>query len=145
MINNVCPISPEKVDSHVARLNGFFTLCLLAGGWFFYPLWVFVAVDFLARSTKIKFSLIARVSRFILNLLNIEPKPISLAPKKFAARLGLTMSLALVLFTYFGIELGIWITLGMFVTAVSLETFFDYCLGCKIYGILASLGLIKIK
>jgi len=99
----VCPISKDKVDERVARMNGFISLILLGIGFYFYPIWIYLVIDYYLRAYKRKYSLTARFSQLILNKLSIQAKPINAAPKKFAAQIGFTMSILLVIALYFDI------------------------------------------
>ncbi len=141
----VCPISPNKVDEHVVRLNAIFTILILIAGYWFTPLWWFLIIDFLARAYSVKFSLLARFNRFTLNTLNIKPEPTNAGPKKFAAKIGLLMAVLLTAFAFLNFQIGVYVILGFFLIAASLEAFFNYCLGCQVYSILVNLGLIKAK
>lgn len=144
-LKTACPISKTQIDGNVARLNGFFSLVLLVAGYLCPLLWLFLLLDFIIRSFKVKYSPVARVSKSVLNLLHVKPNPINFAPKKFAARIGLLMSVFLNLFLIFDLSIGVYIVLGMFCVATALEAFFDYCLGCKAYSVLITLGAIKAK
>ena len=142
--HDVCPISHTHVDERVARLNGFTSLVFVVGGIYLPLLWIMIAIDFALRSFKIKFSPVARFNKLVVVILKLKPVPIDAAPKKFAAKMGLIMSLALLILTYFNLLLIINILLAMFIAAISAEAFFNYCVGCKIYSILVRLKIISV-
>ncbi len=132
----VCPISLVHVDEHVVRLNGLASILLLLGGIYIPIIWLFLAFDFLMRSFSKKYSLVAQINRRIVNLFKVEPKPIDAAPKKFAAQMGLSMMILLNLTSFAGYNQLARIVFIALIIAISLETFFRYCLGCQIYSII---------
>ncbi|MCE1155415.1 MAG: DUF4395 domain-containing protein [Bacteroidales bacterium] len=98
--NAFCPISFNKIDEHVARLNGFFTVALLVvflltGS--VLPV-VFLVLDFLARGLgQPQWSLLARSSTWILKSAGVKPRLLNAGPKLFAARVGLLFSVLVLL------------------------------------------------
>ncbi len=141
---SACPISPTKIDEHVARLNGALTLTFIILGLIYTPIfWYILVVDFALRSFAIQLSPIARTSKLILASLKIEPKPIPIEPKKFSAKLGLIFSILLVISNFTHVFAFYEAVLLLFSFAVSLESIFNFCLGCKIYSVLLSLGFLN--
>ncbi len=142
-MKTVCPLSKKTIDEHASQLVGIFVLILLALSYFVtnYILW-FLLLDFLARSVNARYSILARLSRKILDLLNIKPKPIGAAPKRFAARMGLLFVIILLSLSSIDCFIGYQITFILFSVAVSLEAFFKFCIGCKIYTLLSYLKLV---
>jgi len=144
-MKTVCPLSKKTVDEHASQLVGIFVLALLILSYVFnnsYFLW-FLLLDFLARSVNVRYSLLARLSRFLLDLFNIEPKPIGAAPKRFASRLGLLFVITLLSLLYIDCLVGYKIIFILFIIAVALEAFFKFCIGCKIYTLLSYFKLVK--
>ena len=140
-----CPISKNKIDGNVPRINGLITLIIIALGAYNNIFWILLTVDFLLRGFTMKYSPIANFSKTILNSLNVSPKPIEAAPKKFAAKIGLMMSIMLVIISLMGFyKFSIYFSI-FFSIPVFLETFFSYCLGCQIYSVLLKLNIIKHK
>lgn len=146
-----CPISKNTVDENVVRLIGFFSLILVILGflvskWFF----LFLSFEYLMRIfvKTLKFSILRQLAIFIMHkVLKIKPKEIGAAPKRFAAIIGFLFSI----FIFATIQGQIFCTYNceyndyffstltniltlIFVVAISLETFFSYCLGCKFYS-----------
>ena len=156
-----CPISKSTIDEHVVRLVAFFVLILVIVG-FLFSKWIFLflAFDYLARIYFPKFSILKHISVFIMHdILKIKPKAIGAAPKRFAAGIGFFFSIIIFVLLYIaefynikyleaikicpdctafdqGIYYKLWsFILGIiFIIAISLETFFSYCLGCKTYS-----------
>ena len=135
--NALCPISDKKINERVARLNAIFTFSLLI-------LFVitsrtviisFLLIDFLLRAAELsQYSPLAILSRNIVKLLNIKPKPVNAGPKIFAARIGVVFSSGLLLSTAFGGWNIIGISLiSVFGVCAFLEGVFGICVACQIY------------
>jgi hypothetical protein len=131
-----CPISNKKIDDHVARLNGGFTIIILA--LFVYtgsilPV-LFLLIDFALRSGKYsRFSPLAVLSKNITKLLPLKPVLINAGPKIFAARIGLVFNLAIILSYSLGLS-----TLSLIITAIFgacafLESVLGFCVACQFY------------
>jgi len=134
--NAFCPISYKKIDENVARLNGLFTVLLLI----IYALTlslipvIFLVLDFLARGfDKPGFSLLARFSKFLVNVFKLKPQLINAGPKLFAARVGLLFSVLVVIVSLPG-----WTTVALVIALVFgvcafLEAAIGFCVACKLY------------
>jgi hypothetical protein len=153
MILHTCPISFKKIDHNVVRLAGFFSLILIAAaftkifGDYSKYLILFLTFDFLARIFNDKFSLLKIISVNILHgLLKIQPEEVGVAPKRFAAGIGATFSFLIFILIFVSesnlnnfdiiIKFSLHFLTMLLVTAISLETFFGFCIGCKIYSYL---------
>jgi hypothetical protein len=140
-----CPFAPGKIDGRAARLVAFHVLVALLIG-LVYPIafWIalILSVDFALRSSSYRtFSVFRFVSRMELKVLSVQPKLENLAPKQFAARIGLIFSLGWALASWLGLShlaLGI---VGIFALCAALEAFWGFCLGCKAYSGLIRVGL----
>lgn len=132
----ICPVSNEKVNERVTRLNALFAMIFIAAGWVFqsavFPT-VLMADFFIRAFTKSKFSPVSLASSLLVNTLGLEGKPIDKAPKIFAARLGLIMTLAITLLFLFGFPVAATVISAMLLILASLEFFFGICVGCIIY------------
>lgn len=131
-----CPISSRKIDERVARLNGLFTFLLIVSfistGLWYIP--AFLTFDFLMRSTKLsKMSPMGFVSRGIVKLLSSKKKLVNAGPKTFAARIGLIVSSAILVFTLIGFNISALILASVLALFSFLETAFEYCVACKVY------------
>jgi hypothetical protein len=142
---SACPISKNKIDSNVARVNGLTSLIIIALGVYNPIFWILLTIDFFLRSFIIKYSPIANFSKLILNNLKVIPKPIDAAPKMFAARIGFMMSIILTTISLLGYQTSAFYFSIFFSIPVFLETFLGYCLGCQMYTILTKLNIIKHK
>lgn len=137
MSNNAfCPISFKKIDEHVARLNGFFTVILLVVFLLTFSIIpvLFLVADFFVRSIeKPQYSPLAIVSKFILTKLKVNPQLINAGPKIFAARIGLLFSVIISLAVLFGLNTAAVVFTIVFGICALLEAAFGFCVACKIY------------
>lgn len=137
--NAFCPISFKKIDEHVARLNGFFTVGLLVvflitGS--VLPV-VFLVVDFLARGLEYpKWSLLAQLSKRILSVLQVKPKLVNAGPKLFAARVGLLFSVLVAISSIARWDVAALVIALIFGICAFLEAAVGFCVACKIYPFL---------
>ena len=131
-----CPISYRKIDEHVARLNGAFTVLFLAvftvtGNIF--PV-IFLIIDFLLRSGKLsRFSLLAFLSKNTAKTLFSKPLLINAGPKVFAARIGVVFNFAIIVSCFSGLTNLALIFTGIFCTCAFLESAFGFCVACQFY------------
>lgn len=132
----VCPISEEKINEHVTRINAFLTVLLIIAGFVFQSVlfFIFLLADFYIRAfTQLKFSPISFVSAKLANALNLDKKPIAKAQKIFAARLGFIMTLAISILLYFNLTTAAVVIGGILVFFATLEFALAICVGCIIY------------
>ena len=136
MKNIVCPVSDERVNERVTRINALFTILLAITGLIFNSVlfFVFLLADFYIRAfTSIKFSPLSYASSSLANALNLSKKPIDKAPKIFAARLGFLMTLVITILFLFNLSLATIIVSGILIFFASLEFTLGICVGCIIY------------
>jgi len=143
-MKNSCPIVNERVDENLIRLNSgiIFTILILfvftAAKWLIIP----VAIDFAIRLfLGVKKSPVCISLRYVLNAFNIEPCMINAGPKRFAAKLGFGFSLLITALFIFNIYPAAEIAGSVLALLTGIEAFFGYCVGCKIYAILTSMGI----
>ncbi|MDA3939208.1 MAG: DUF4395 domain-containing protein [Spirochaetia bacterium] len=108
-------------------------------------LMLLLSADFILRALiNSKYSPLAIISRkFLADILPFRNKIILLRPKKFAASIGVILSLAAGIFGLIGqTAIMIYIT-GILLTFSVLETFFKFCAGCRIFSILIRLNIIS--
>jgi len=106
---------------------------------------IILLADFSIRVILIpKFSLLVLLSRkLIVPIAGFKRKQIVFKPKRFAASIGLIMSIAALLLGLYNIDFIFTITLSILALFSFLEAFFRFCAGCKIFGLLMFLGLVK--
>jgi len=132
----VCPISEEKINEQVTRINALLTVLLVVAGFVFQSIlfFVFLLADFYIRAfTQLKYSPISFVSAKLANALNLDKKPIAKAQKIFAARLGFVMTLAISILLYFNLVTAAIVIGGILVFFATLEFALAICVGCIIY------------
>ncbi|WP_319500262.1 DUF4395 domain-containing protein [uncultured Draconibacterium sp.] len=135
----VCPVSIEKIDSNVSRLTVFINVVLM--GLFLFsqnPLFIgIVACDYFIRAVlKVEYSPIRFFAINIISALNVKKKPINLAPKIFASRLGLICAITAAILQLLGYSTGALITAGLLMVLSIMDSVFNFCVGCLIYNYL---------
>jgi hypothetical protein len=132
----VCPVSNERINERLTRLNAFFTILIVAAGFVFnsvvFPL-VLLADFFIRAFTRSKYSPVSFVSAGLARLLQLSKKPIDKAPKIFAARLGFLMTLAIASLFLLQFYTASMVVAGILVFFATLESAFGICVGCFIY------------
>ena len=132
----LCPISDERINERVTRLNALLGILFLITGFatnsiFFF---IFLSADFYVRAfTKTKFSPISYVSHQMANTLNLQKKSIDKAPKIFAARIGLLLTLAITVLFLLNFYTAAIIVGGILAFFASLEFALGICMGCAMY------------
>jgi len=135
----LCPISAERINEQVTRLNAFFAvttiaLAFLLNSAFFL---IFLAADFYIRAfTNFKYSPISYLSSKLSTSLNLSYKPIDKAPKIFAARLGFFMSSVIAIAFIMNATIASAVIAGILAFFATLEFAFAICVGCTIYSYL---------
>jgi hypothetical protein len=139
-----CPIVYERVDENLTRINA---LIVFTGLMFFIfspAKWIifFVVSDFAIRVIGgVKYSPICYGIKWSLKKLHEEPHLVNAGPKKFAAKIGLALTSTLSLLYILDYTLSFEILGIISLTAVGAETFFGYCIACKMYNLLQSIGI----
>ena len=97
----------------------------------------FAAIDYFIRAAfNNKFSPVRFVAIKIIDLTLLDKKPINLAPKIFASRLGFICAIAsLILFSTHYIT-GSIIIAGLLLGLSIMDSVFNFCVGCMIYNYL---------
>ena len=139
MKNLVCPISTETIDSNVSRLTVFFNVILMA---IFLvtlnPVFIIVVtLDYFIRAAiDVKYSPIRLIALWGIGLLRLKKKPIGLAPKVFASRLGFLVALASAVLIFFNYTIASMVSVGLLMVLSIMDSVFNFCVGCWIYSYL---------
>ena len=136
MQNLVCPISDQRVNEQITRLNAMLVIGIIVLAFVLnsLSLFVFLMADFFIRTfTNLKFSPISFASHSLSNALNLPIRMIDKAPKIFAARLGFLMTLAMALLFIFNFKITAIAVTAILIFFASLEFFLAICAGCLIY------------
>lgn len=131
-----CPISGQKVSSTAGRLNGVVTFFLLAASMLGAPwLLFFLLLDFgIKVSVGFRYSPICWLTRTFTKALKLPTHMVDVAPKRFAAMLGLAFVMGGILFAYVvPVPLAFYLFVGGCAACAALEGFAGFCLGCWIY------------
>lgn len=132
----ICPVSKDKINEQIVRLNAIIGVLLITAGFAFNNsiFIIFLLVDFYIRAfTKVRYSPIGFISHWLTNTLRLGEKNIDKAPKIFAARLGFLMVLVISVLYLANASSGALIVGGIFVFFAMLEFALALCVGCIIY------------
>ena len=135
----ICPISNQKINETVARLNGLFTVLFLIAFAVTFNLFIIssLLVDFLLRATNnSKYSVFTIVSKNLVRRFALKEHFINAGPKVFAARIGLVFSVSILLTTLLGFEVTSVVLAGVFGICAFLESAFGFCIACEIYPLI---------
>jgi hypothetical protein len=128
------PVQSYTNESKV-RFIAFFVLVLTALYWLTASFWICVLLvaDFALRSFDLgRFSPLGLLSDTIIRTFRLPLKPVFLPPKRFAARIGLGFSVAILATHIAG-----WNTMilsGVLALFAFLESFLGFCAGCYVYS-----------
>ena len=132
----VCPVSKKKADSAVSRLTVLLNVVLMAC--YFatrQPLiMVVVAGDCACRAFfKAGFSPLNWLAKAIARVLRMTGKPVDLAPKVFASRLGFVCAVASASLGFGHLMTASFAVTGLFMALAALDAVCNFCVGCVIY------------
>lgn len=135
-MNQFCPISFNRIDEHVARVNAIFTVGLsvlyLYTGWKVLPL--LLLVDFFTRGFfEGRYSILSISSKNIVKSMGWKPKMLNAGPKIFAAQVGSILTGLAVVGHYFALPYLSFYCVAMLGFFSFLEAAFAICVACKIY------------
>ena len=132
----LCPISNERINERVTRLNALFGILLVVAGFATNSIlfFIFLLADFYTRAfTKAQYSPISYVSSQMVNALHLGKRNIDKAPKIFAARIGFIMTLAVTILFLLNLNIAALVIGGILVFFASLEFALAICMGCIMY------------
>ena len=132
----ICPISSERVNENVVRINALFVVILL-GIFLIVPNPVIpavLAVDFFIRAfTKLNYSPLSWLATQLVSQAGIPFVALDKAPKIFAARVGFLFSIIILAFSIAGLAIPAIVTAGVLTLFATLECGFNFCAGCWVY------------
>ena len=141
-MNTMCPVSFEKIDENIARLNAAQTALLLLIFLFSPWKWIILilAADFCIRGFRQpKFSLFVMISKKISAAMKLKPVFVDAAPKVFAARIGFFFCFLLIAAWILEQHAASWIIGLMFAACALMEATFRFCVACRIYPIVCKI------
>ena len=136
---------PNPVNEYAARITAglvvvLSVVTLLTGfGW---GLGVIAAGFWLRVLCGPRISPLAQLSVKVLTPWLGKTRLVPGPPKRFAQGIGAARSTAAAILLAVGLAPAAWILLAVLIVAASLEAFAGFCLGCAIFGVLQSRGLI---
>ncbi|MES2807702.1 MAG: DUF4395 domain-containing protein [Bacteroidota bacterium] len=141
-----CPVDFVLINENRARLVAFMVL-LLTTGCFFFTHWAipaFLFVDFGLRTFNLNnYSPLAIVAGWIIKLFNVKNKPTDRAPKRFAAIIGLSFMVMILIALYLSSITTAKVLLAIIMVFAALESLAGFCAGCYVYTYLKRFGVIK--
>ena len=132
----LCPISDERINESITRLNALIGIFFIVAGFLTNSILflLFLLADYYVRAfTKLKYSPISYASHFMANTLNLGKKNIDKAPKVFAARIGFLMTLAINVLFILNFNTASLAVAGVLVFFATLEFALAICMGCIMY------------
>lgn len=133
-----CPVDFKTIDENKARFTALWVFLqtitfLVVENWL--PVG-FLLLDFSLRAFEYgKFSPLNKLSDVVINLVNIDPKPIDQAPKVFAAKIGWFFSISIIVALWFeGSDIAT-ILAAVLALFSLLESSIGFCAGCYVYTI----------
>ncbi|NNU33882.1 DUF4395 domain-containing protein [Mucilaginibacter sp. S1162] len=147
MNNNLdCPVDFVPINENRARMVAFLVLllvvsCYVTVNWL---IAAFLLVDFALRSFYLnQFSVLAILAGLLIKLFKIKNKPVDRAPKRFAAFVGLSFMVMILLALLTGFINTAKVLLIVIMIFAVLESLAGFCAGCYVYTYLKRFGLIK--
>jgi hypothetical protein len=131
-----CPISSGRVPAAIPRLVAFFVativvVTLLTG---FYPLLLFLAIDFFIRGfLENRKSPLAVLALLTYGFLGLQSQLIDRAPKAFAAKIGFVFSIVVTLLFLIGLHVTPVFLSSFLLLFALLEFGLGICVGCLLY------------
>jgi hypothetical protein len=86
---------------------------------------------------------LAIIAGWLIKLFKLKNRPVDRAPKRFAAFIGLTFSIAILIALLFDFTTTAKVLLGILMIFAALESSVGFCAGCYVYTYLKRFGLIK--
>ncbi len=130
------PVQSQTNESKV-RLIAFFVLLSVILYWLTDSIIVpfFLVIDFSLRSFDLgKYSPLGLISDWAVQTFKLPVKPVYLPPKRFAARIGLAFSIAILVLHV--LEINTIIISSILAFFAALESLLGFCAGCYVYSLL---------
>ena len=134
--NAFCPISDKQINERVTRLNAFFTVVMIVACCYSHNIYIaaFLASDFFIRAIDMgKYSPLSYLSTILVKLLPFKDHYINAGPKLFAARIGFTISILMVLSAMLNFNTVSYILFAILGLFSFLEFAMGICVACIIY------------
>jgi len=137
----------NQIPRGVVRATAAQVFFLTIVGMYLNQPWIvlFITVDFAIRVlNKSRFSLLSLLARkYVVPMLKLSNAPTNLSAKRFAAGIGLGLTLVSLTAYISGWIILAHSLLGILAFFSFLESFLGFCAGCQIYGFLRTYGIIN--
>jgi hypothetical protein len=135
----ICPVSPERVDENRVRVTAlgvvFIMGIFLITGEVLLP--ALLAVDFFIRAfTGLNYSPLSFLAHQFVKLIGTQAVPIDKAPKIFAARIGLVLTILTTIGALLNLPFLAYISGSVLILFAFLECGLNFCMGCWVYSYL---------
>lgn len=136
----LCPLAGYPIDENGARIVAGITTVLTLALAFLprdlqIPLLALLVADFAPRSfSRPRWSPFSRLAQAFLRRLSVKPHKVDAGPKRFAARIGLGMLLAMLACALGGWQPPLVALTAALVLCAILESALGFCVGCWIWG-----------
>lgn len=132
----ICPVSPERIDENRVRVTAL-SVVIIMGAYFVTGNAIFpalLAVDFYIRAfTKLTYSPLSWLSHLFVKSIGTQPVWIPKAPKIFAARIGLLLTIITAITASLGFSIVAYVVGFTLVIFAFLECGVNFCAGCWVY------------
>jgi hypothetical protein len=145
MTDITCPVSNEKLNENHARIVAALvfintTIALLTGAWW---LLLIQGLDFTIRAAnKREYSPFRFLAVQLGGLFKVGYKATDVAPKRFAAGVGVVFSFTIAALLLFHQPIAAYGVGGVLLVCAFLESAFAFCVGCIVYHLLVKASLI---
>ncbi len=129
-----CPVSYQQVDKHLIKAYSSIVLVSLLVCLFFnyHFAFYFITLDFAIRVfAGIKYSPLCNLLTRAFKITALQPILVNAGSKKVAAKVGLLFSVIISISYLINWIFVAKLFIVMFIIAIALDLFFDYCLACK--------------
>lgn len=134
-----CPITFDKIDTNIFRINTFLVSSLIVL-YLFYPsiyILYFLIFDFCIKLfIKKKYSFIYFLARFIRKSLGLKAIVSDGGAKRLAQYFGLFFMILLVVAHFLNNMPFLFVIAAIYLLCAFFDIIFDFCIGCKIYYII---------
>jgi hypothetical protein len=140
---HICPIEGTKINEPTVRIVALFiAITSMLGAWFQSPvIFFFLAFDFYVRGFgKKQWSLFRYMAIHTVTILDVKEKLIDAGGKKFAAKIGFTLSVLLTLSSILQWSIAVYTLGSILVLCATLESVLAFCVGCEIYSLYKKLA-----
>jgi len=132
----ICPVSSERVDENRVRVTALGVIFMM-GAYFWTGMVIFpaiLALDFYIRAfTRLPYSPISFLAYLFVKRMGTQALWIDKAPKIFAARIGLLLTLITTAAAILGWSLTAYLAGSTLVVFAFLECGLNFCAGCWVY------------